>query len=502
MAAFEFTSAGLDVGRFPEARALVVQKWKARFGDDVLTSPDTPDGLIIDVLAIMVALAWEGIADVYANSFFRTSVGQSLDWILDLFGRRRGEATPSTAVAYFYGQPSATVPVESIAGVASTLVRFDTNAEVTTRADAAGVPLVIRVLEVTSGNTYEYVNGFTGTHTVVAGPSDTPSTVAQALVDDMNAGALTAYFPGLDPDGNAVIVLTDGVDGAGSGLGSSTSGDEIELLYAAAANLTALETGALEATAGNLNRLESTIANIVGVINVADADVGSDIETDAEYRATHLDRIDASQDTTRGAIRSAVLDATDPDDDAFEIEYCRVFNNPTDAVDARGVPANSFETVWIGPAGTDAEDIVAAAILSKAPIGIRSYGSITTNVEDEAGDLVAVGHSRGTELYLHLEITITAGEGYPSVGDPLQAIADAVLAYLTDGGEGELGLGDDLIRYRLATPINATVPGVANAAIRTSATAAPGDPPSWSSADVSVDPDTILRVDSSRITVF
>jgi hypothetical protein len=159
-----------------------------------------------------------------------------------------------------------------------------------------------------------------------------------------------------------------------------------------------------------------------------------------------------------------------------------------------GRPPHSFEVTWIGTATATQ---VAEVVFSQKPAGIRAFGDTEIGVEDEVGDIHRVGVSAGVELYLHLSITVTAGEGFPSTGDPEDAITEAVVDYLDDA----LGLGQDFYRVAINLPILLTVPGIAAIAVTADATPAPGDVPTLVAADITVASNEILRVSSTRIAV-
>lgn len=498
MATFALTDAGLSTPRYPEARALVVEKWKSRFGDDAQTSDDTPDGLLISTIALMLALAWEGVAATYVGSYFRTAAGASLDLLLDLFGARRLAATYSTLSAVWYGDAGVTVLAERIASVGGDAEqRFETDEDATTVADGVGGPIVVRILDAVDGETYAIDVDTTTESTVVAGASSTTTTIADALATQLATDNPTATVSraGSDPDGNALIVLEDLDAGVVTVGGSADTPANQDVRNGVRVDMTALTTGPIVALAGTLDSVETPVANIDGVCTTADATVGRNRESDEGFRDRHLDRLNSGGKASLEAIYAYLLDTV------ADLEHVRVFANTTGATDSDGRPPHSVEVVWIGPAGSTKEQEVAEAIFDVLAFGIRPYGAIENTVTDSYGGVHTVGHSRGTELYLWLDVTVTPAEGYPTSGDPEGAILEEIATWLGDGGEGELGMGDDLIRYALGTPINAAVPGVGNVVITTATTTTPGGTPSYSAADVSVDDDTILRVDSSRIAV-
>lgn len=493
---FVIDQTGIQIPRFADARAKVVTLWRERFGANAQTASDSPDGLMIDILALLLTQVWEGVEDVYAAGYFRTAEGGPLDYLLDLFGRVRLPATYGTASAVWYGDQGETVAAGSVASTEDTGDRYATDAEGTTATAGSGGPVVFRINAAVDGDTYGIATGVPET-TIVAGVSSTPASIAAQLVAELESDepTYTVSYGGLDPDGRALVVVEDtGGDTLSVG-GSTTVPANMDVFHGVRVAMTAEETGERIALAGSLNTIETPASGIEGVATTTDADVGRDRETDPEFRARHLDLLHAGGRATPEAIRARLLNTID------DMEFVRVFENETSLVDADGRPPHSFEVVWIGPAGADVEQAVADEIWESKPAGIQAYGSISSTVEDSQGDDHTVGHSRGTERYLHLDITITPGEGYPTTGSPLTSIRDAVTLYLQPEGDGALQLGSDFYRFVLGAPINLTVRGIANAVITCDDTTNPGDAPTLAAADITVDPDTILRVDSSRVNV-
>ena len=306
---FILNATGLQTPRFPEARALVVEKWRARFGDNAQTASDSPDGLLIDVIALMLALAWEGVSTTYAGSFFRTASGVALDLLLDLVGRSRLQATASTASAVWYGNASTLVPSGSIASVDDTEARFTTDADGTTTSDGAGGAMVVRILDAVDGDTYAIDIDTTSESTIVAAASSTTETIADALRTQLIADnpSATVSLAGVDADGAALIVL----EGLGAGVvtvgGSATTPASQDVRYGVRVAMTAEETGPNASLAGTLQTTETSIGNIDGVCSTTDATVGRNEETDTEFRDRHLDILNSGGAASPEAIRARLL---------------------------------------------------------------------------------------------------------------------------------------------------------------------------------------------------
>ncbi len=497
MATFELTTEGLETPTLAEARAFVVDLWKDKHGENVNTSSDTPDGLIIDCLAIVMSTLWDGSADVYSAGYFRTASGTALDLILDLFGKTRLPALASTASLVWYGTPSTVLPAASIASVNDIdESRFSSDLAGAIGADDSSEVYVVRILSAVDTETHTITIGATPYNYVNTGV-DTVDSVAVQLRDLINLGSqATATLGGNDSSGNALIVVDSDIGLVALTTSETTAGllDEFEAGRTAA---TATETGAITGVAGTIQTIVTPITGVTGVTNSADATVGRDQESDVDYRARHLQTLNADGCGTPQAIRDAILE------NVTAATQCRVFENESDVTDGAGRPPHSFEAVVLSDNDTADDADIAEQIAACKPAGIKAHGDAFVAVTDPqgGGGTVSIGVSHPTKRYLHLDITVTAGEGFPTTGDPATAIQTEVALYLGPTGDGYLNMADDLYRYQLGKPINDAVPGVANAVIDTDDTPNPGDTPTFTAADITVADDEILISDASRITV-
>jgi hypothetical protein len=484
MPAFEVTATGFPTPRLPEARARVVELWRAAYGESADTSSDTPDGKMIDILSLELALAWQGIVASAASGHGRSAVGNSLDATLDLFARVRLGALASTATLYIYGTDSTLVLANTLVGVEGTSNVFGTDENATIGDDDS--IWVIRVDAAANNFNYRVnVNGTSADY--LSDASATVEEVRTGLIAslELHVDVVDAWPAGEDADGFLLIALE-----TTAGIAVSITAGALTRYNATRVASTATTTGALQGLTGTIRELLTPVAGIVGITSVADAVVGRARETDGQFFTRHLRTLSRNGARSPEAI-AARLEEIDG------VTVARVFENETNlTVDGR--PPHSFETYVLG--GDDSA--IAALIWQQKPGGIRAFGSTVVDVLGRDNRLHAVGFTRPTIRYLHLELTVIAGEGYPVAGTPLTTIRNAVASDLGDGGAHELELGQDFYRFAAGPPAAAVVSGIASITVRTATTAAPGDPPTFAAADVVVDDDEILVLDSSRITMI
>lgn len=482
MPAFQVTAAGFETPRLPEARARVVEVWRSAFGENAQVDAATPDGLIVDTLALLVALTWEGIGGVWSRSFFQSADGVALDLLLDLFARRRFAASSTRVDLVWYGTDGTAIGSSSVAADPTTAERFATT--VAGEIGEDGVCWVVTIDTVDDSQDYALtVDG--NPYIYTSDGSATGAEIVAGLVAELQAGGFDAF--GVVTQTDVPIVVIE----RASGFAAPTVDDgDMTVIPATRIPARAQNNGPVGATAGTVTFAITVISGVTGVVNPEDGLVGRLQETDAELRARHLLALSSAGRATPEAIRARLLD------DVEGVTFARVVENESNTTDSAGRPPHSFETYVIG--GDD--DEIAQSIWESKPAGIRAYGSTVVQVSDSLGTAHAVGFSRPTTLYGHLRVTITPGEGYPTVGTPTDTARRAIADYLAAAGAPQLGV--DFYRFALGLPVAQAVPGVAGLLVETDATAAPGDVPSFSNADLAVAEGEILDWDIDRITVL
>lgn len=191
--------------------------------------------------------------------------------------------------------------------------------------------------------------------------------------------------------------------------------------------------GPVVANAGTLTEGPSLVTGWNTVTNPLDADQGLALETDSELRLKREQEIAGIGGSTVDGIRADVL-AVDG------VTSASVLENQTNAVDANGLPAHSFEVVVLG--GVDAD--IAQAIFGSKPAGILAFGATTVAVTDSEGDSVDISFTRPTTKDVWLEYDLAVDGSY--AGDA--QVKAAVVAFAEDA----FGQGADVVQSRLVAP--------------------------------------------------
>ena len=210
----------------------------------------------------------------------------------------------------------------------------------------------------------------------------------------------------------------------------------------------AVDTGDILALAGTLTVIDTPVTGWDSVTNATDAIVGTEEESDVEFRARRdrsvardaqaiIDAIFAEVRSVSGVTQAVVLE-----------------NDTNTGPDANGLPAHSVHVIVVGGADED----LGEAIFVKKTLGVTPFGTTTVQVDDDQGIPHDISFSRPTQIPIYVEVNLTTFAGYPVDGD------DQIKQAIVDYAEGNLiqgrgfFLGDNVIHSEMYTPIN-TIPG-------------------------------------------
>lgn len=212
----------------------------------------------------------------------------------------------------------------------------------------------------------------------------------------------------------------------------------------------ATDYGAKVATAGTVTVINTPVFGVTSVTNSANATVGRDTETDADFKITGKNNKQKAGTSPVDGIRKAILEVDN-------IVQVTVNENNTDVIDGDGRPPHSTESVVQG--GADAD--IGTAIFKSKSAGIETFGSVSVNVTDNSGTVRVVKFNRPTSVPIYIIVNVTKntdineGALYPADGD------DQIKAAIVKWGADFL-IGRDVLKdgaNGLINPIN-TVAGI------------------------------------------
>ncbi len=180
----------------------------------------------------------------------------------------------------------------------------------------------------------------------------------------------------------------------------------------------AVFTGPITALSGSIIERDTQLAGVLGVINLLDAVLGADVETDADYRVRREIELAQPGSGTASAIAAALSQISGTSN-------VTVFQNTTDFTNGDGMPPHSVELLVLG--GDDTA--IATALLENVDAGIATVGNNGgIPLTDDQGFLQVIFFSRPVNkiLYNTLNVTINA-KTFPA--DGVAQIKAAIVAF-------------------------------------------------------------------------
>lgn len=448
-----------------------------------LTSEDVTLDLTDRVLSIFVEVSGEphGVGETYSVT---------VDGVTESFVTVGGESDLDVAIAL----RNAIDPGFSITDVDQTLHTFTISGNHTDRFGLVGRRLRVAGASGSPSNNGQYTivsATFSGGDTIVEVAQDIPSpTVSgdlrwncEALAGTVGSVTTLALRCLAEAPPFLPVAASDAGDFAMAiSLSASIPANFTLATVARPVLVAAVDTGPIEAEAGAINVIETPVSGWTSTLNVLPADVGRNIETDAEARARRARTVAIGGTATVEAILAALLQTRNVDD-------ANVFENVTDVTDADGRPPHSIECVVTG--GLD-DEIAESIFLSKAA-GIATHGNTVQVVVDSQGFSHAIRFSRPVDVPIFVEVTadaLYAEEDLPPFP------ADAVKQAVEDAG-ATFRAGLDVLPERLKGPIFVAVPGLAALTVKVGLAA----PPAVSTTPIPISASEIARFDVARVTV-
>lgn len=474
---------------------------KSKFGKYINTLPQSVFGQLKGIFSEREALLWELAEAIYNSQYPDTAEGTSQDNVLALTGLKRLDARYSKSIGQaFVGTAGTTVPQGT-----KIHVQNNTGSVFSTDADlvlSAGVDEVQGIAFAPAPASGSFKLVYKAQSTVALNWNDSAATIQAALraltgletvvVTGSIAAGLTITFTGVSSGLRPHDLLTtDDNTLLGGGavpvvitITESTPGE-----YQGTVDCTADDTGPISGNENTLTEIMTPVSGLSSTYNPDDIQIGRDIETSAEARIRREENLQISDAGPVEAIRSKIIALNDIEGATVFIESCIVFENVTNAVDARGLNPKSIKVYVYQTGGvTTRDDEIAEAIFASKPGGIETMGSVSKTVVDSQGINHTIKSDRPTAIPIYLDLVLTVDSDYPTDGD------DQVLAAILAWGNG-LGVGKDVIIYgtNSFSGILSSIPGITDVTIDIGKTSPPsGD------ANIDIDDGTGGNVEFSQ----
>ena len=478
--AYGVTDTGFIRKTFDQSKSELETNWKNRLGQDQDLSEDSPNAIIIGLVAEMADQLWATAEDSYNSLNRNTAEAVPLDNTLALIGIERNDESPSTANVSFKGDNITTIPANTQVKQSTTAIVFKTTASAQIKQTACNwIQFQINTVSNTTvyrfyidGNAYSYTSDGTATEDEIA---DGIKTVIEAA----------AIGLGVTNEGSGLITIeaTDKDDSYDIAANSLLTVGKVQSIIA----VECLLVGENEVPIGSINEISTAVAGLDSVYNYSAGETGTAIETDQEARLRGQTDPAVSGFSFTDAIKAKVVD------EVAGVSYCRVYENDDIVTDANSIPAKSWEAVIVGGSSTN----IGALLYRMKIAGMRSYGSETVVVKDSDDIPHNIRYTRPDNLYFWLKVTINSynsEEDFPADGEA--AIKAAMLSFAND----YFNIGDNVILQKFYKPVF-EVEGLGDVTIEMDATAATNDTPVYASANINCTIRQIPNFDLSRMTV-
>lgn len=479
MTDYGLTPAGPVRPTAAEIRARIVTGIKAipRFAN-ARTTTGSALGELIDVLVNEISQNWEAW-EASVHAFSRDSASdQSLDALLTLIGKSRVLASYTLVDLTLWSIAVGTVlvPEGNQASQSATGILFET-------IEDAEIPAGTVVLEDLEVGAIAHVSGSTIQYSLPTGTDLSAVTTGMLLhvVDSGKSANDGAFLITAVSDGSDYVRVSnpkrdDNTANEADSPGTATiTNAHVTVMGRAVAK------GETSATAQSIDTIATPVSDWAGVVNLTDATVGRDTETDAEVRIRVPQELSIAKGSTVEAIKEqlrAVVGvsyvAGDSEDEPLEADYGYYF------------------TV----VGGATQDIVDCIGLYKAG-GVPTRGDTSGTYTNPEGQSKEIYFSRVTNVTVYLEVNLTTiphddnnPNSYPTDGD------DQVEAALVALGES-LAHGQDIYNYMFVGAIYAAgIPGITGIEVLADTSASPTLPD-----DIAISPTQIGSILAGNITV-
>lgn len=477
------TDAGFIKKRLPEIQTDIQTALQNGLMVKVKNIPQAVFGELIDTFSDREAAIWEECEGLYNAMYPLTATGASLDLAVSFSGVKRLLEAATIVDCICLGTEGTLLAIGQEVQVPNTSETFSNQAPITITANNA-IEVFVNVVAVTVGATYSVtING--SVYSYVAVLADTIATILTSLVTALNASGLPVSSNGA----TLTIASIDGSTAFTCAVSTTLTIAEIGTI----GRFYADNTGAITAPAGQLTQINTPVAGWVGLTNPAAGTVGRDEETDTQLRERYSAGVYILGAGTVDAIQANISQ------NVVGVTACLVIENNTDAT-VSGQPPHSIQVVVQGGSVLD----IATELLRVGGAGINTYGSISQTVNDSQGQPHVISFNRPIPLYVWLAATVTpfsdGDEIYPSNGPT------SVQGALVSQGNA-LGIGSDIIRGRLLSPVfnsPPVVPGVSSVSLLTYSTTNPAYTPvpgDYTGANINVASTQLAVFSTARTTV-
>lgn len=459
MASYTFdTQTGIVIADTNAIQAEVEAEYKAVFGQDLVTTPDTPQGLLIAA----EVLARIGVANNNAQLANQINPniagGVFLDAIWALFGGQRPAAVSSTVVGTVTGVAGVIIPTSAIAETING-DQFSPVAPITIAASNIGTglfqalipgPIVVNVGEL-SIITNPVLGWETVTNLVAATVGSAPYSDSQVRILRRNTLALQST--------STPEAIISGLYGANIGV-SSLFFQENTTAATVVKNGITMNPHSIYVCVANNTGVQTKVTLVGVVTGVAGTVIPTTaIASDGTYQYRPVEPITMNASGIGSGVWVALVAGPNSTATGTMTTIVTPIAGWTTVLNSQ--PSSIYTQAFLTEVATillDKKDV--GADWSGGP-GSPPYGPQTINVTDPVTlQIYPVTFDIVTPVPIITTVTVVISSSF--VGDPVAAVKSSILAYVNGELENEPGLvvGADVSAFEFAGAINIQNPGI------------------------------------------
>lgn len=233
------------------------------------------------------------------------------------------------------------------------------------------------------------------------------------------------------------------------------------------------------AITGKIDTIVNPDANVESIEHLGVEEYGDDIETDVALRERFYNTVSGAGAATATSISGAILRVP-------LVEGVAVVENDTDS-EVDGIPPHSFICYVLSPESQD--QLVAEAIFSKKPLGIKSVGEVNVDIIDDSNITHTISFARTKEAAIYIKLSITTNQYFET--DGVEQIKSYIAQYIN-----ALKNGEDVYLSSIYGYIYKAA-GVVNVSSLTIST----DGSSYGTGNVEIGIEEVARIDTANIEV-
>ena len=230
---------------------------------------------------------------------------------------------------------------------------------------------------------------------------------------------------------------------------------------------------------GSIDTIVNPDANVESVQHMGIVVYGEELVCDSSLRERFSKAISGGGSATTNSISGAIARVP-------LVDGVAIVENDTDAT-VDGIPPHSFECFVLSPESQDI--LVAEAIFSKKPLGIKAVGDIEVEIVDDSGVSHTVAFSRTIQKKIYIKLTINTNNFFER--DGVEQIKSYIAEYINTLKNGETVYLSSIYGYIYKAA------GVVNVSSLTMST----NGSTYSTGNISVNINEVARIDTANIEV-